>query len=283
MYLTIPMKKTRQKVKSKKILALILTLIFIPTIVFSYSPVPDKKIKIAVTTSNLSTILNEICKDKIDVITIIPTTMCPGSYDIDAKTIKEINRCNIIIYHSSQAWVKNLKWETTNLGLIFRELKTKGNLMVPYVNLKAAQELFELLSVWDQKNKDFYEKNFLDYSFKVNFVASEIAKNTTNKHNKKVVCNIRLSSFLEWLGFDVVATYGKSSNISSSEMLFLTKKIKKEKVKYVVDNLQVGTDVGRALSNDLKIKHIVISNFALGNSYINTLKNNVEKIDKALQ
>ncbi|MCR4662407.1 MAG: zinc ABC transporter substrate-binding protein [Endomicrobiaceae bacterium] len=265
-----------------KLFALILSIIFIPTIIFAYSPLPDKKIKIAVTTSNLSTLINEICKDKIDVITIIPTSICPGSYDIDAKTIKEINKCNIILYNTWQPWVKNLKGKLTNLGVVFRELKTEGNSMIPYINLKAAQELLELLSVWDQDNKDFYEKNFLDYSFRVNFISNEIVKNSPNKYNKKIVCNNKIASFLEWLGFNVIATYGKASNMSSSEMLFITKKIKKEKVKYVVDNLQAGTDIGRSLSNDLKIKHIVISNFALGRSYINTLKDNIEKIDKAL-
>ena len=269
--------------KLNKLIILLLAIIFIPAVVFSYSTVPDKKIKIAVTTSNLSTLLNEICKDKIEVITIIPTSMCPGSYDIDAKTIKEVNKCNAIIYHHWQPWLKTLKDKITNLGLVYRELKTRGNLMIPYINLKAAQELFELLSIWDKDNKEFYEKNFLDYSFRVNFVSNEITKKATNKYNKKIICNSQLSSFMEWLGFDIVASYGKASNLSSSEMLFLTKKIKEEKVKYVVDNLQAGTDVGRSLSNDLKIKHIVISNFALGNSYINTLKNNVKKIDKAME
>jgi zinc transport system substrate-binding protein len=266
-----------------KIIVSFLMLILVSNTSFSYNSAMDKKIKIAVTTSNLSTLINEICKDKIDVITIIPTTMCPGSYDIDAKTIKEINKCNIVIYHYWQPWVKNLKWETTNLGLVFRELKTEGNLMIPYINLKAAQELFELISVWDQQNKDFYEKNFLDYSFRVNFISEEIVKKTINKYNKKVICNSKIAPFLEWLGFDIVATYGKSSNMSSSEMLFITKKIQKENVKYIIDNLQSGTDIGRALSNDLNIKHIVISNFVLGNSYINTLKNNIEKINKALE
>ena len=269
--------------KLSKLILLLIAIIFIPTILYSYSSVHDKKIKIAVTTSNLSTLLNEICKDKIDVITIVPTSISPDGYDINAETIKELNKCNIVIYQNSQSWVKNLKWKTTNLGLIYRELKTDGNLMIPYTNLKAAQELFELLSVWDQNNKTFYEKNLLEYSFKVNFIANEIIKNATNKHNKKAVCNNKISSFLEWLGFDIVATYGKSSNMSSSEMSFLTRKIKTEKVKYVIDNLQVGTDIGRTLSNNLNIKHIVVSNFALGNSYINTLKNNIEKIDKALE
>ena len=88
---------------------------------------------------------------------------------------------------------------------------------------------------------------------------------------------------MEWLGFDIVMSYGKSSNMSSAEMLMLTKKIKKEKVKYVVDNLQAGTDVGRTLAEDLKMNHIIISNFVLGRSYINTLKNNIDKINKALE
>ena len=266
-----------------KLFVLILSIIFIPTILFSYSPLPDKKIKIAVTTSNLSTLLNEICKDKFDVITIIPTTMCPGNYDIDAKTIKEINTCNIVLYHSWQPWVKNLKYKLSNLGIVFREIKTEGNFMVPYINLRAAKEIFDLVSVWNQENKDFFEKNFLDYSFKVNFISEEIIKNSNNKYNKKIICNSKIKAFMEWLGFEVTATYGKPSNMSSSEMLMLTKKIKKGKVKYVVDNLQAGTDIGRSLSDDLKMKHIVISNFALGNSYINTLKNNVEKINKALE
>ena len=267
-----------------KIILLVLILFLLPNIALSYSnPGIDKKIKIAVTTSNLADILEEICEDKIEIFTIIPVTMCPGSYDIDAKTIKEINKCNAVLYHHWQPWVKNLKYKTTKLGIVYRELKTRGNLMIPYINLRAAQELLDLLSIWDSDNKAFYEQNFLNYSFKVNFLAEEIAKNGYNKYNKKIVCNSQISTFMEWLGFDVVMTYGKSSNLSSSEMLLLTKKIKKEKVKYVVDNLQAGTDVGRTLVDDLKINHIVVSNFVLGKSYINTLKNNIEKINKALE
>ncbi len=272
----------RLRMKSK-LFVLIISLIFIPTLIFSYSPRPEKKIKIAVTTSNLSTLLNEICKDKIDVITIIPTTMCPGNYDVDAKTIKEINKCNIVLYHTWQPWVKNLKYKMSKLGIVYREIKTEGNFMIPYINLRAAKEIVDLVSIWDQENKDFYEKNFLDYSFRVNFVSEEIIKNNANKYNKKIVCNSKIKPFMEWLGFEIAAIYGKPSNISSAEMLMLTKKIKKEKVKYVVDNLQAGTDIGRSLSEDLNLKHIVISNFALGNSYINTLKNNIEKINKALE
>ena len=88
---------------------------------------------------------------------------------------------------------------------------------------------------------------------------------------------------MEWLGFEVVMTYGRENNMSSSEKSLLKKKIKKEKIKYIADNLQDGTDVGRSLSENLNMKYIIISNLVLGNSYINTLKNNIEKINKALE
>ena len=38
-----------------------------------------------------------------------------------------------------------------------------------------------------------------------------------------------------------------------------------------------------ALHTYTKIKHAVISNFPLGNSYFSTLKDDISKIDKALQ
>ena len=80
-----------------------------------------------------------------------------------------------------------------------------------------------------------------------------------------------------------VMKYNKPENISPDEMKMLVKKAQNENVSIVIDNLQIGTEIGRTLSQDLKIKHAVISNFPLGNSYFSTLKDDISKIDKALQ
>ena len=265
-----------------KFLIFALIFMFIPSITFSAQNLPAKKIKIAVTTSNLYCLVNEICKDKVEIKTIIPSTVCPSTYDIDAQTIKDISKSNIILYHYWQPWVKSLKLKIANFGIVYREIKTEGNFMIPYINLRAAKEITDLFCIWDQDNKEFYEKNFLDYSFRINFLTEEIIKNGYNKYNKKIVCNSQISTFMEWLGFDVAVKYSTASNLSANDMAFLIKKIKKEKIKYVVDNLQAGTDIGRRLAEDLKLTHTVISNFPLANSYINTLKNNIEKINKAI-
>ena len=265
-----------------KILIFALIFMLVPSITFSAQNLPAKKIKIAVTTSNLYCLVNEICKDKVEIKTIIPSTVCPGTYDIDAQTIKDISKSNIILYHYWQPWVKKLKLKIANFGIVYREIKTEGNFMIPYINLRAAKEITDLFCIWDQDNKDFYEKNFIDYSFKLGHFAEQVTKNNININHTKIACNTKIASFMEWLGFDVAVKYSTASNLSATDMAFLIKKIKKEKIKYVVDNLQAGTDIGRRLAEDLKLTHTVISNFPLANSYINTLKNNIEKINKAI-
>lgn len=273
--------------KNKRILLYILSFTFVILLYqncFAFRELPVKKIKVAVTTSHLSSIIQDICQDKVEVITILPPTVCPSSYDIDANKIKEISKANVLMYHYWQKdEAKELKRKIYKLGIIYREIKTEGNFMIPYINLRAAEEIKNLFIVWDSDNKDFYENNFVNYAYKINNLSEEISKNHSIRYNKNTICHTKIADFLQWLGFNVVMKYNKPENISPDEMKMLIKKAQNENVSIVIDNLQIGTDIGRTLSQDLKIKHTVISNFPLGNSYFSTLKDNISKIDKALQ
>ncbi|GAB1401764.1 metal ABC transporter substrate-binding protein [Elusimicrobiota bacterium] len=242
----------------------------------------QKKLKVAVTTSHLSSLINEICGDKIDVITILEPTVCPSNNDIDAGKMKQISTSNIVLYHSWQPWAKDLKYKIANLEILYKEFKTEGNLMIPYINIRAAEEIKSIFSILDADNKKLYESNFIKYVFKVNNISEEITRNGGINYNKKIVCNNMIADFMKWLGFNVIAEYPKPEKISTADMASLIKKAKKEKVICVVDNLQLGTDVGRILKKDLNLKHTAISNFPLGNSYIYTLKNNIAKINKVI-
>lgn len=278
------MTKTIKTLKFKLFVLALAGLLLIPcTTASAARKLPVEKIKVAVTTSHLANLVNEICKEKVEITTILQPTTCPSNYDIDAVMMKKISRSNIILYHSWQPWVKKLKFEISNLGIVYRDLKTDGNLMIPYINIRGAQEIKDLFVIWDSDNKDYYEKNFLEYVFKVSQLADEISRGNVYRRSKKAVCQDKIADFMQWLGFDVVAEYGKTEDIPPSEMMRLSKIIRKNKVAIVVDNLQTGTDIGRTLSGDLKIKYAVISNFPLGGSYVLTLKDNISKIDKALK
>jgi zinc transport system substrate-binding protein len=136
----------------------------------------------------------------------------------------------------------------------------------------------------DPSNKAFYEQNLVKYIFRIRHLEEQISKRARLKYNgKKIVCNNQVADFMQWLGCDVVAEYGKAETVSSAQMLRISKKIKDNKVKVVIDNLQSGTDIGKTLAKDLKTEQVVISNFPLNYSYIETLKENVLKLDKVLQ
>ncbi len=261
---------------------LFLAVLFFTVYVYAVS-LMEKKLKIVVTTSHFSGLITEICKNKVELKTLIPASLCPETFDIDAKTIKEVSQSNAVLYHYRQSWVKNLKYKISKFGIVYREIKIKGNFMVPEINLTAAKEFTDLFSVWDEKNKDFYEKNFVDYKNKVTSVSEKILKDFQKFNGTKIVCNRQISPFFKWLGMDVAAEYETSSDISAADMVSLTRKIKQENICYIADNLQSGTDIGRILSEELKINHIVISNFPLANSYINTLKSNAENILNKMQ
>lgn len=276
-------KREKMKLKIKNLLSLIIVILACQ-ICFAVRELPVKKIKVAVTTSHLASIVQEICQDKVQIINIIPPTICPSVYDMDVATLKEMSKANVIMYHNSQQkWIKELRYKIYKLGIVYRGIKTEGNFMIPYINLRAAEEIKDLFIIWDSDNKDFYETNFINYAYKINTLSEEISQNHSIRYNQKIICHSRIEDFLQWLGFDVVMKYNKAENITPAEMKMLEKKAKKENVTMIIDNLQVGTDVGRVLSKDLNIKHVVISNFPLGNSYFSTLKDNISKIDKALQ
>lgn len=245
---------------------------------------PHRKIKVSVTSSHLYCLLKEICSDKLELTLMVTPIVCPNNSDIDAAMIKRISTSNIILYHHWQDWAKQLKNEIGNLAIVYKELKTEGNLMIPYINIRAAEEIAEMFGYLDPDNKQFYEENLVKYIYRVNHVAEQISKRASLKyHNKKIVCNNQITDFMQWLGCDVIGEYGKPENISSAQMLRLSKEIKNNDVKYVIDNLQSGTSIGETLAKDLNIQHVTISNFPLNYSYIETLKDNILKIDKALQ
>ncbi|MCL2389565.1 MAG: hypothetical protein FWC85_04205, partial [Elusimicrobia bacterium] len=92
-----------------------------------------------------------------------------------------------------------------------------------------------------------------------------------------------LKTFLEWLGFNVVATYRTQNELSARQLAELNRTIQQRNVVLVVDNLQAGTNIGFMLSEDNGLRHAVISNFPLGGSYLSTLQDNIQRISRALQ
>ncbi|MFH1259158.1 MAG: metal ABC transporter substrate-binding protein [Elusimicrobiota bacterium] len=239
------------------------------------------KIKVVTTTTHLGSIAAQIGKEKIEVIILVPGSMCPGHFDMEPVTMKKISRSKLLISHSWEKWIENLLAKIDNKNILKKQISTQGNWMIPEVNVKAAAEVAGLFSETDVLNKGYYQKNLKDYASKVEMLRKKI-KTKTQYEGIKALCSEQQKDFLLWLGLDIVKTYGRPEDLNIRELANIMALAKKEKTRLVVDNLQSGANAGLQLAKDLKIKHVTLSNFPLEDSYFKTLENNIETIDKAL-
>jgi zinc transport system substrate-binding protein len=242
-----------------------------------------RKIVITATTSDVQLIAKAVGADRVDAAVMIAPTICPSNTDLSPETLKRISKSNIVLSRPYEKWVSSLKYKAVgDTAVLYKTLKTEGNLMIPYINIRAAREFEEIISLLDLSSADYYKDNLAAYAYSVTFKATELQKQFAKYKNVKVVCNNRLQTFLEWLGFNVVAVYGKKEEMSARELTKIHQTIQDEGVTLVVDNLQSGTDIGFMLSEDNKTKYAVISNFPLGGNYLSTLEDNAQKLLKAL-
>lgn len=249
-----------------------------------YSNPNKTKMIITVTTANIGEIVKAIGGDKVDVTILLKPLSCPGNVDITPEMAEKAKKSNLILSHKWERWINKLMLEAGDRGKLYKQIETEGNWMVPHIHIRAAEEIMELLSNLDIENSGYFEHNYTEYAYNINFAAKAIQKDLGEKaYGVKVISNDKIKDFLESYGFEVVATYGKQEELTAKKMAYLLGEGKKNEVKIVVDNLQAGAGTGRELAGSLGAKQTVISNFVLGKSYVNTLKDNVLRLQQAMQ
>lgn len=256
----------------KKLKFLFLSFIFLVNI----SNAEVKKTKIVATTTNIAALVKEIAKDKVEVINIIPYGMCPGHFDLSIKDVKKITEADLFIYHGWELWIKNFLDKTKKSY----KISVEKNLMIPEVNLEVAKEILEVLCEISPENKNFFEKNYDEYYNKVRNFSLLIKQKFEKYKGVKVISSEHQKEFLTWLGFEVVYSYPRQEQVSLKDFKNIFSL--NEKIVFVADNLQSGSNVGKQLAKDLKIKHIVLTNF-VESDYIKTLNKNIKKIEKILE
>ncbi|MCL2390156.1 MAG: metal ABC transporter substrate-binding protein [Endomicrobia bacterium] len=268
----------------KKIALCILFFIFylLPVVFAAPFSDPNKtKIIITATNSNIGELVKIIGGDKVDVEIIVPPISCSVSYDPSPSVIERVMKSNLVLSNKWEKWVRKLKIEAGDRGKIYKVMQTEGNWMIPYIHARAAEEVKNMLSYMDAENAKYYDQNYARHAYNVNFMSERIIKELDGVYGKKVICNDKIRDVLESFGFDVVAVYGRSEELTAKKLAYLIDVGKKKDVKIVIDNLQSGTSTGRELALNLGANHAVISNFILGKSYINTFRDNVERIKQA--
>jgi zinc transport system substrate-binding protein len=86
------------------------------------------------------------------------------------------------------------------------------------------------------------------------------------------------ADFVEWAGFDVVATYGRPEDLSPADVDQLVTEAKQAGAALVIDNLQSGsTTLGAAMEPDIEAIPVTISNFPGGLENTETWEKAIDK------
>ncbi|MBW4828550.1 MAG: zinc ABC transporter substrate-binding protein [Clostridiaceae bacterium] len=167
----------------------------------------------------------EIGKDKIDMHSIVPNGVEPHDFEPSMKQIKEVQNANIVVYNGAdmEHWIDKLletidKEEVDIINssefveLVELEGRTDPHIWLDPSNMdKIGLEIKNSLVKMDEKNKDFYEKNYAELSNKLQKLNEEYE--TVLKDKKRDTILVSHSAFTymtERYGLEQISVTGIS-------------------------------------------------------------------------
>ena len=240
-----------------------------------------KQVRVVATTSLIGSMVKAVGRDAVELTIIVPSGMCPGHFDVKPGDIANLSDADAILYHGFEMWMDKITSPETQDKMF--KVGVSGNAMVPEFHIDSAKAVTEALCEAEPGKANVFRKNMSRYVEAINSAVQEMSSLLANLKSKKIVCADMQKDFLEWIGFDVVATYGRPEDITPGEMAEIIKTAKKEKVELFVDNLQSGPKAGVTMSADVGAKHVTLTNFPLGDTwdaYVVSLRDNISKLSQ---
>ena len=244
---------------------------------------PAGRIRVVASTTLISTIVQAIGGDRFVVTTIAPAGLCPGHFDLKPSDVTAANNARLMLTHGWEAWNPALEKAILPPGPRKVTLATKGNWMIPELQKQAAAEIASLLTELDTARADTYRLAASRYQADVDSAAAAAQALLAEKELPAVIAAEQQAPFLEWLGFRVVATYGRAEDFTAQELTRLARVAQDSGVAVVVDNLQSGPDAGKPLAEALKVKHVTLTNFPLHGSYRQALLDNAAALAQGVE
>ena len=221
-------------------------------------------------------------KEGYSVEAILPPDQCPGHYDIKIKDIEKIKHSHLIVSFKGMPFLNDSAFKDKKRLFV----DSRGhNWMSPDYYEKGLNEVSEMLKNHFQKDAPTIEKLKAEELKRLKVAIGNLKGliEDNSLPGKKVIASSMQKEPLEWMGFIVVAQYGRQESLSTKDIIRLTKTGKTEGVVCVVDNLQSGPEVGKSIAEALKIPHVILTNFPSEKGYIETLKENVLTVLNALK
>ncbi len=218
---------------------------------------------IGVTTTWLASAVRDIAGRDVDVVCLLPPGDCPGHFDVSPGMVKRLSRCEVLFRFDFQRGVDETLSGLTSRGLRVVEISGTDGLCVPVVYLEACRQIAEVVRTTSEVPAEKLADRLSAVESRLSSLMSRIAKMTEDARvrGEKVICSEHQEQFCKWLGLDVVATFPRAENMSSSFVQQLIAAAEESNVRIVIANLQEGRKAADSIAQRLGASVVVFSNF----------------------
>jgi zinc transport system substrate-binding protein len=225
-------------------------------------------LQVATSTSLLQYIVQQVGDDKVEVFNMVPPNQHPGNFDAKPGDIQKLSQAKLFLLHGwpGEGYADKLIASVNNPDLTVVKASVDGNWMIPSVHTAATDKVAGVLSEIDTKNASKYQQSAEAYKKRIQSTEIDIQQKLAkaNVSSVKVIASARQADFLQWAGFDVIATFNSAQDLTPQKVKDLVDQGRTSGVSLIVNNLQDGQDAGIAIARELGVASVNLSNFPGG-------------------
>jgi ABC-type Zn uptake system ZnuABC Zn-binding protein ZnuA len=240
------------------------------------------RVEVMTSTTMLEAIVREVGGDRVTVAAIVPANISPDEFELKPEHVERAMGADLFIMSGWEEWAPDIRGAGEGPGHV-ATTDIPGDLILPYLHLDAADSVTEALVRADPAGEVFYRYNRTDYRSRLGIEAEDVCASMFGLGGTRVICSDALADFLDWMGFDIVGTYGGEEDISYDESARLVDVGRKNAVRLVVDDRHSGRDLGKKMADDMGAARVVLTRYPDRGSYIDLLRANAEELVSALE
>lgn len=233
------------------------------------------------TAYNLTYFAEEIGGDEIEVHSIVPAGECPGQHDYEPADVSAVAEADLILTLGHEGgWLDDLIEASGNTDVTLNVGPEDPWGPVPGA-IKHIENIADVMtSVYPHKEDTIEDRKELlissveDCGDDLLDRAQEVGVNDV-----RVITQQFQKGFVEWIGFEVVEVFSFPEHTSPGELVGT---VQDEDVTIIISNRPSGTDVGKGVSSDTGIEHVVLRNFP-EDTYCEMIRNNAEILFSAVE
>lgn len=285
----------------KKVLICLLAVLVSMAVLFGCAKTkkidPKKKLTVAVTIVPEKTFVEAVCKDLVDVVTLVPPGSSPESYEMSPKEIEKFHQSSLyftigvateeasILPKASGVKTISLQEEVAS---VYDDRKFESGERDPHIWLSPkrvkvmidviAREMSEL----DPANKETYETNAKNYIKQLEQLDQELKETLQGLKNKKfVVYHPAFGYLAEDYGLEMFALEEEGKEATPAHLKDMIDLAKKENIKVIFYQKEIDSSQSKAYAEEVGGKTIQLN--PLSEDYINNLRNMAKTMAEVLK